>query len=198
MKVPTITTERLTLRGFQESDAGPLHRLMDDDEVMRYFPNPNPPTREQVERLVGLQIKHWEEHGYGWWAVELPETGELIGWNGLQFLPETDETEIGYLLGKAHWGRGLATDGVRVPDAGAGAHRGHRAPGEPSVAAGPGKAGSVADRPGALLWDGLPALCGREGWLRRARGGRAESVVRELGGRTSLRIESAGRHQTVA
>jgi RimJ/RimL family protein N-acetyltransferase len=111
MKVPAITTERLTLRGFQESDAGPLHRLMDDPAVMRYFPNTSPPTREQVERMVVRQIRHWEEHGYGWWAVELPETGELIGWNGLQYLPETDETEIGYLLGKAHWGKGLATEG---------------------------------------------------------------------------------------
>jgi RimJ/RimL family protein N-acetyltransferase len=111
MKVPTITTQRLTLRGFQESDAGPLHRLMDDPEVMRYFPDPNPPAKEQGERLVGKQIKHWEVYGYGWWAVELPETGELIGWNGLQFLPETDETEIGYLLGRAYWGQGLATEG---------------------------------------------------------------------------------------
>ena len=39
---------------------------------------------------------------------------ELIGWNGLQYLAETDEIEIGYLLAKPHWGQGLASEGARV------------------------------------------------------------------------------------
>jgi len=37
----------------------------------------------------------------------------LIGWAGLQYLPETDEIEVGYLLDKGHWGRGLATEAAR-------------------------------------------------------------------------------------
>jgi ribosomal-protein-alanine N-acetyltransferase len=34
-----------------------------------------------------------------------------MGWCGLQYLPDTDETEVGYLLGRDYWGRGLATEG---------------------------------------------------------------------------------------
>lgn len=112
--VPTIATERLTLRGFRESDAAALHRLLDDPEVMRYFPNPSPPSPERVEQLIFRQIEHWEQHSYGWWALESRETGELVGWNGLQYLPETDESEIGYLLGRPYWGRGFATEGGLV------------------------------------------------------------------------------------
>ncbi len=114
MNIPTTTTARLTLRGFRESDAVALHRLMSDPEVMRYFPNPSPPPMDKVEQLVSSQISRWQEHQYGLWAVELRESGELVGWNGLQYLPETDETEIGYLLGRPHWGRGLATEGGLV------------------------------------------------------------------------------------
>lgn len=38
----------------------------------------------------------------------------MIGWNGLQYLPETDEVEIGFLLSKAYWGQGLAVEGAEV------------------------------------------------------------------------------------
>ncbi len=72
-----------------------------------------PPDRARVERLIAGQLQHWAEHGLGWWAVELRcATGELLGWNGLQYLPETDEVEVGFLLSRPHWGQGLATEGA--------------------------------------------------------------------------------------
>ena len=109
-----MRTSRLILRPFRPADAAPLHRLMDDAAVMQYFPGGAVPTQEQVVQLVQRQIDHWAEHELGWWAVTLPESGELIGWNGLQYLPETEEVEVGYLLGKQHWGQGYATEGARV------------------------------------------------------------------------------------
>jgi ribosomal-protein-alanine N-acetyltransferase len=114
MSIPTITTARLLLRPLAESDADPLYRVMADRDVMRYFPRPDPPSREQIERLITAQLKHWAEHRFGWWAVQLRASGTLIGWSGLQFLPETDETEVAYLLGKDYWGRGLATEAARA------------------------------------------------------------------------------------
>jgi len=107
----------LTLRPFVEDDVDPLHRVMGDREVLRYFPSSDPPSRERIERLIEFQLEHWEKHGYGWWAVVLRAEQRaalpLIGWAGLQYLPETDETEVGYLLGKPYWGRGLATEAAR-------------------------------------------------------------------------------------
>jgi RimJ/RimL family protein N-acetyltransferase len=110
MEIPTITTPRLTLRAWRDDDVDPLFRVMDDREVMRYFPNTDPPSRERVEQMISRQKDHWGEHGFGWWAIELRATGALIGWSGLQFLPETDETEVAYLVAKPHWGKGLATE----------------------------------------------------------------------------------------
>ena len=42
------------------------------------------------------------------------ESQELIGWCGLQFLPEFGETEVAYLLSRPYWGQGLATEAARA------------------------------------------------------------------------------------
>jgi len=112
--IPIVTTDRLVLRAFTDEDVEPLHALLGTGDVMRYFPNTSPPPLEAVRRLVSGQLKHWEKYGYGWWAVELPGQASLIGWNGLGLLPETGEVEVAYLLGKAFWGQGYATEGARA------------------------------------------------------------------------------------
>jgi RimJ/RimL family protein N-acetyltransferase len=114
MSIPTFETERLRLRPFVHEDAVRLHQILAVDGVLRYYPSSDPPDLERVERLVSLQIDHWIEHGYGWWAVEDIASEQLIGWNGLQYLPDTDEIEIGYLLARPYWGQGLASEGARV------------------------------------------------------------------------------------
>lgn len=40
--------------------------------------------------------------------------GQLIGWTGLEYLPETGETEVAYLLSPQFWGRGIATEAARA------------------------------------------------------------------------------------
>ena len=103
------------MRAFTAADAQPLYEIMEERDVLRYFPSPLPPPFERVQRLVQEQLDHWQAHGYGWWALEqLCRPGLLIGWAGLQYLPETDETEVGYLLGTAYWGQGLATEVARA------------------------------------------------------------------------------------
>lgn len=114
MKIPTITTTRLILRPFIEADAEPLNSILREKDILRYFPNQNPPSLERVQKFITRQLDHWGEHKYGWWAVESITQEGLIGWNGLQFLPETGEVEIGYLLSRSYWGNGLATEGARA------------------------------------------------------------------------------------
>lgn len=114
MAIPTLMTERLVLRPFRAEDVETLLEILSVDGVLRYFPNPQPPDRERVERFVAHQLRQWDERGFGWWAVEPWGRRELIGWNGLQFLPETGEVEIGFLLARPYWGKGLALEGGRA------------------------------------------------------------------------------------
>lgn len=113
-QIPIITTARLTLRPMQPADAITLHRIYQTDGVLRYFPNPNPPAIEKVERFILEQQTHWEAYGYGNWGIVPRDEEEIIGWAGLQFLPELGETEVGYLLGKPFWGKGYATEAART------------------------------------------------------------------------------------
>jgi ribosomal-protein-alanine N-acetyltransferase len=111
MTIPTLETKRLRLRPFREEDAVALHRIVSAEGMLKYFPGSPEPTLGRSERLVRHQIEQWTTLGYAWWAVELKATGQLAGWNGLQYLPDTKETEIGFLIDKALWGQGLTTEG---------------------------------------------------------------------------------------
>lgn len=113
VQIPTLHTANLTLRPFFTADAASLHRIYQAEGVLQYFPNPTPPPLEKVERFIAYQQVHWEKYGYGNWAVAVQGISELIGWAGLQFLPETEETEVGYLLDKSCWGKGYATEAAR-------------------------------------------------------------------------------------
>ena len=114
MTIPIITSARLAFRPLVFEDAADLHRIYQVEGVLRYFPSPVPPALEEVQKFIQTQTRHWEEHGYGNWALVPKDGTELIGWAGAQFLPETGETEIGYLLARPTWGLGYATEAARV------------------------------------------------------------------------------------
>ena len=60
-------------------------------------------------------VRHWDEHGFGYWLAEERASGEIVGWIGAArptFIPElSDAVEIGWALRRPFWGRGLATEG---------------------------------------------------------------------------------------
>ena len=110
MQPVTITTSRLILRPFTPADAGPFHQILCGKDVLRYFPRSEPPPRERVENWIRQVLAHWQEHGYGLWAVVTRASGELLGRSGLQWLSETGEIEVDFLLDEHFWGQGFATE----------------------------------------------------------------------------------------
>jgi ribosomal-protein-alanine N-acetyltransferase len=114
ISIPTLQTGKLTLCPLQPADAVVLHRVYQSEGVLRYFPNPEPPPLERVQRFIAGQQAHWEKYGYGNWGI-LPEgEKEIVGWVGLQFLPELNETEVGFILDRPFWGKGYATAAARA------------------------------------------------------------------------------------
>ena len=87
---------------------------MSGEDVLRYFPRTTPPPLERVEKLVASYLTHWEERGYGLWAVDLTATGEFMGRCGVQDITETGEVEVDVLLGRDYWGKGYATEAGRA------------------------------------------------------------------------------------
>lgn len=107
--VPIIELANITLRPFRLDDIDPLQQVLSVEGVLQYFPRTDPPDRERAERFVRAQIEHWEKYEYGWWVLTLPTDYRFAGWSGMQYLPDTNEIEIGYLLAKPLWGQGLTT-----------------------------------------------------------------------------------------
>jgi ribosomal-protein-alanine N-acetyltransferase len=114
MDTPTLRTPRLFLRPWSPDDAEALYKILQEKDVLRYLPNTNPPPLEKVEKYITRQLTHWQEGGYGHWAVVSQENGLLLGWNGLEYLPEVNETEVAYLLRKNAWGYGFATEAAQA------------------------------------------------------------------------------------
>ena len=112
--VPTIIGSKLALRPLDLRDNPELHRIFNQPGIMRYFPKPGPVAMDRVQRIIEGQLKHWDTYGYGWWAVEDRNSSELVGWCGLQFLPETGETEVAFMISQQWQGQGYATEAGRL------------------------------------------------------------------------------------
>ena len=110
-------TARLHLRRPRLDDAEPFAVINSDPEVARFVNWAGPLSRAESDLLLRKQIDHWDDHGFGWWMADLRETGELIGFVGLShptsLPPLAEEVEVGWRLARAHWGKGLATEGGR-------------------------------------------------------------------------------------
>ncbi len=107
-----LETPRLLIRSFVPQDARALHeRVFGDPEAMKFIPRGASPSLERTRASVERFIRHEIEHGFGLWAVELKQTGELIGDCGLFHVQGTGpEVEVAYHFGKPWWGQGIATE----------------------------------------------------------------------------------------
>ena len=111
--ISTIQINHIVLRPLELSDAEILYAINLTEGVLQYFPTTTPPTLERVERFIASQHEHWEKYGYGNWGIVPEGESRIVGWAGLQYLPELDEVEVGYLLDKPFWGKGFATEAAR-------------------------------------------------------------------------------------
>ena len=109
----SLETERLILRMFREDDLDSYAAMCADPDVMRYLGDGKALTRSEAWRQMALILGHWRLRGFGLWAVEERTTGALLGRIGF-FQPEGwPGFELGWMLRRASWGRGYATEGAR-------------------------------------------------------------------------------------
>ncbi|HEY9669301.1 MAG TPA: GNAT family N-acetyltransferase [Coleofasciculaceae cyanobacterium] len=105
-----IETPRLRLRQFTPDDAKDLYRIYSDPELFKYMSNEKPLLWKQTRGFIGAWNENWKRYNFGVWAIVYKKNKKLIGHCGLKFLENTSEVQIGYLLLKSYWGRGLGTE----------------------------------------------------------------------------------------
>src|SRR5262245_45166950 len=91
-----------------------MRRLATDPRVMRYISTSAVWDDARIRRFVERQRRQLVDLGYCLWKLVLKDGGEMIGFCGLQPLPGTDETEIGWWLVPEQWDRGLASEAARA------------------------------------------------------------------------------------
>ncbi|WP_283947833.1 GNAT family N-acetyltransferase [Streptomyces panaciradicis] len=113
-----LETPRLVLRRWREDDVAPMAAVNADPEVMRWIGDGS--VRDARQTRLGIEAieREWDAQGFGLFAVEIRSTGGLAGFTGLSvpdFMPELlPAVEVGWRLGRSHWGRGLATEAARA------------------------------------------------------------------------------------
>lgn len=109
-----IHTERLLLRRFRPEDAEVMFRnWAADPEVSLYLSWEPHKDIEETRKIVGEWSRAYERPDYYHWVIELTETGEVIG--SVEVHEQSDRherCEIGYVLAREFWGRGLMTEAV--------------------------------------------------------------------------------------
>ena len=103
-------TPRLILRKFIPEDAPLIFHLNTDPEVIKYVHEPVMENEEQAKDIIENIIMPQYQNNLGRWAMHLKSNNEFIGWSGLKYLADKNETDLGYRLQKIYWGRGFATE----------------------------------------------------------------------------------------
>ena len=113
---PQIQTQRLKLRRWRKNDLEPFAALNSDPLVMEHFPSlmSEAETADMITRIE----RHFDEHGFGLWAVEHKASADLIGFTGLAApsfeAPFMPAVEVGWRLAYEHWGNGYATEAAKA------------------------------------------------------------------------------------
>ena len=112
-----LETERMILRRLTEDDTDNLYELDSDTDVMRFLTGGVANTRAIiVEQSLPRFLGYYELYDdFGLWAAIEKESHQFMGWFHFRpFEENSEETELGYRLKKAYWGRGFATEGSQA------------------------------------------------------------------------------------
>jgi [ribosomal protein S5]-alanine N-acetyltransferase len=107
----TIATARLILRRPTPNDAEAIFAYAGDPVATRFMSWPMHRALDDTRRYIEFALGHWEHHGVGAYLIE--RQGVVIGSTGLD--PEGREGAVtGYILARAAWGWGYATEACRA------------------------------------------------------------------------------------
>jgi len=113
---PRIETERLVLRGFEQSDASDAQRLAGDRAIADTTTQiPHPYEDGMAEQWISTHAEDFSNGVAVHFAIELIVTKELIGAISLMNIEVLHaRAELGYWIGTSYWNNGFCTEAARA------------------------------------------------------------------------------------
>lgn len=108
-----LETERLLLRELSVADADNFYRLNLNPNVIKYTGNAAFKTVDEATEFLE-NYQDYKINGFGRWAVTDKTDGEFLGWCGLKYDQNLDETDIGFRFFEEKWNNGYATESAKA------------------------------------------------------------------------------------
>lgn len=112
-----LETKQLALRKCTREDQGLFEEMLGDPEMMQHFGQGNPLTTDESAAWLDSCIRHCGQHGWGPGMLVQKEGGEAVGLGVLTYMqhdPRSEEGDLIFIVRKAHWGQGYATEFARA------------------------------------------------------------------------------------
>jgi ribosomal-protein-alanine N-acetyltransferase len=111
--LPELETKRLLLRKMRLADAEAMFAYASDPEVTRYVLWDTHGSIEESKDFLRFANEAYERGDFGGWGLVLKANGAFVGTCGMEAAPEHARAELGYVLSRELWGRGLMPEAVR-------------------------------------------------------------------------------------
>ena len=112
---PALHSERLDLVKISPEHAADMYEYASDPDVTKYLTWSCHSSLKETERYIKLLQKKYAAGVFNDWGLVLRENGRFIGTCGYtSFDYENKGAEIGYVVSKAFWGRGLAAEAAKL------------------------------------------------------------------------------------
>lgn len=112
MKMNRLTTERLILRPYKESDFNAFAK-MHSDPVLKANTHAKPMNRRQARDLFEGYLDAFDKDGFGMWNVRRRDTDDYVGECGLWYRTELEGYSLRYVIQKKYWNQGFGIEAVR-------------------------------------------------------------------------------------
>ena len=109
-----MESERLRFREYTVEDFDWLYEILSDPVTMAYYPKPY--DKNRTRRWISWNLDNYEKYGFGLWALEFKESGEMIGDCGITMQNIDGELlpEIGYHIDRRYWRKSLGKEAAET------------------------------------------------------------------------------------
>jgi ribosomal-protein-alanine N-acetyltransferase len=107
-----MRTERLRLARPGVTDSAEVFAILGDPRTVEHNPSDRLGNRAEAAELVSRWVRHWEEHGFGYWCVRERGSDPIIGYAGVKrmLMHGRPVLNLVYRLVPEVWGQGFATE----------------------------------------------------------------------------------------